>query len=253
MPPTLNLSAAAIKGPGDLVSVDPAGQLLARSVTGVRTYAPARPIGSGFAGAKEVFTTDWDRDGAYDLLTQWTSGALTLHRGNADGGFQDPVTLGNGGWETLNLAVGGWCANNRLPQILALDTAGNLYLYPNKGTGDLAERTLVGTIGTARKLTMVDYDADGFQDVLALRGDGAVQLFRGGGATALRAETRPTIATGWVDVTGLRPLRDVTGLNSTGLALRRANDVVQYWDLTAGSLASPSNIPGPWTGQRLAQ
>jgi uncharacterized protein YkwD len=253
MPPTLDLSAAAIKGPGDLISVDSTGQLLARTSTGARTYAAAKSIGSGFAGAKEVFTTDWDRDGAYDLLTQWTTGTVTLQRGIAAGGFQAPVTLGNGGWDTLTLAVGGWCANNRLPQILALDGAGNLYLYPNKGTGDLSGRTLIGAIGAARKLSMVDYDADGFQDVLTLRTDGSVQLYRGWGTTALRAETRPTVASGWGDVAGIRPLKDVTGLNSTGLALRRANDVVQYWDLTSGTLASPSDIPGPWTGQRLAQ
>ncbi|MFF1252011.1 CAP domain-containing protein [Pseudarthrobacter sp. NPDC058329] len=253
MPPTLDLSAAAIKGPGDLVTVDSAGQLLARASTGVRTYAAARPIGSGFAGAKEVFTTDWDRDGAYDVLTQWNSGTLTLHRGLPGGGFLAPATLGSGGWETLTLAVGGWCANNRLPQLLALDGAGNLYLYPNKGLGDLSNRATVGNIGTARKLSMVDYDADGFQDILAVRTDGSVQLQRGWGTTALRAEARATVATGWADVTGIRPLRDVTALNSTGLALRRSSDVVQYWDLTAGSLASPSNIPGPWAGQRLAQ
>ncbi|MFX1822139.1 CAP domain-containing protein [Pseudarthrobacter sp. CC4] len=253
MPPTLDLSAAAVKGPGDLVTVDSAGQLLARAATGARTYAAARVIGSGFTGAKEVFVTDWDRDGAYDLLTQWTDGTLTLHRGIATGGFQAAATLGRGGWEPLTLAVGGWCANNRMPQLLALDGAGSLFLYPNKGLGDLSERAFVGSVGAARKLSMVDYDADGFQDVLALRADGSVQLHRGWGTPALRAETRPTVATGWGDVTGIRALRDVTGLNSTGLALRRATDVVQYWDLTSGSLAAPSNIPGPWTGQRLAQ
>jgi uncharacterized protein YkwD len=253
MPPTLDLSAAAIKGPGDLVAVDSSGRLLARASTGARTFAAAKVVGSGFAGAKEVFTTDWDRDGAYDLLTQWTNGTLTLHRGIATGGFQAPATLGNGGWNTLTLAVGGWCANNRMPQLLALDGTGNLYLYPNKGLGDLSERTLVANMGTARKLSMVDYDADGFQDILALRTSGSVQLYRGAGTTALRPETRPTVATGWGDVTGIRPLRDVTGLNSTGLALRRGTDVVQYWDLTSGSLAAASNIAGPWAGQRLAQ
>ncbi|WP_258061752.1 CAP domain-containing protein [Arthrobacter sp. ZGTC412] len=253
MPPTLDLSAAAIKGPGDLVTIDSAGQLLARASTGARTYAASKAIGSGFAGAKEVFTTDWDRDGAYDVLTQWTDGKLTLQRGIAAGGFEAPVTLGSSGWQPLSLAVGGWCANNRLPQLLALDGAGNLYLYPNKGLGDLSGRALIGNIGTARKLSMVDYDADGFQDILAVRTDGSVQLHRGWGTTALRAEARATVATGWGDVTGIRPLRDVTGLNSTGLALRRASDVVQYWDLTSGSLTSPSNIAGPWAGQRLAQ
>ncbi|MGX5716742.1 CAP domain-containing protein [Arthrobacter sp. MAHUQ-56] len=253
MPPTLNLTAAAITGPADLVSVDSAGQLLNRASTGARTYAAPKVIGSGFTGAKEVFVTDWDRDGTYDLLTQWTNGNLTLHRGVATGGFQAPVTLGAGGWNTLTLAVGGWCANNRMPQILALDGYGNLFLYPNKGTGDLAERATVATGISASRLSMVDYDADGFQDILAIRTDGYVQLYRGWGTTALRAEARPTVATGWTDVTGIRALRNATGLNSTGVALRRANDVVQYWDLTGGSLASPSTIAGPWTGQRLAQ
>lgn len=253
MPPTLDLSAAAITGPGDLVTVDSAGQLLRRASLGARAYGASKVIGSGFSGAKEVFVTDWDRDGAYDLLTQWTNGNLTLHRGIAGGGFQAPVTLGAGGWQYLTLAVGGWCANNRMPQILALDTSGNLFLYPNKGTGDLSARVQVAGGITASRLSMVDYDADGFQDILALRSDGAVQLYRGWGTTVLRAEARPTVATGWQDVTGVKALRDVTGLNSTGLALRRANDAVQYWDLSSGSLQSPSNIAGPWTGQRLAQ
>ncbi|WP_426764620.1 CAP domain-containing protein [Pseudarthrobacter sp. 1G09] len=253
MPPTLDLSAAAITGPGDLVTVNSSGQLLNRASTGVRTYAAAKVIGSGFSGAKEVFVTDWDRDGAYDLVTQWTNGNLTLHRGIATGGFQAAITLGSGGWQSLTLAVGGWCANNRMPQILALDGSGNLFLYPNKGTSDLSARALITSGINASRLAMVDYDADGFQDVLALRTDGAVQLYRGWGTTTLRAEARPTVATGWQDVTGIRALKNVTGLNSTGVALRRASDVVQYWDLSGGSLASPSNIAGPWTGQRLAQ
>lgn len=253
MPPTLNLASAAINSLADLVTINASGQLINRPSTGNRTYGAAKVIGSGFGTAKEVFTTDWDRDGAYDLLTQWSNGNLTLHRGIATGGFNAPVTLGTGGWDTLSLAVGGWCANNRLPQILALDTSGNLYLYPNKGLGDLSARATVAAGVSASRISMVDYDADGFQDILAVRTDGAVQLYRGWGTTALRAETRPTVASGWQDVTGIRPLRDVTALNSTGVALRRANDVVQYWDLSAGSLAAPSNVTGSWTGQRLAQ
>ncbi|MEV7636657.1 CAP domain-containing protein [Pseudarthrobacter enclensis] len=253
MPPTLDLSAASITGPGDLVTVNASGQLLNRASTGGRSYAAAKVIGSGFGGAKEVFVTDWDRDGAYDLVTQWTTGNLTLHRGIATGGFEPAVTLGSGGWQSLTLAVGGWCANNRMPQILALDTGGNLYLYPNKGTGDLSARTFISGGISAARLAMVDYDADGFQDVLALRTDGAALLYRGWGTTALRSESRPTVATGWQDVTGIRALKNVTALNSTGIALRRASDTVQYWDLSGGSLASPSNITGPWAGQRLAQ
>jgi hypothetical protein len=253
MPPTLNLTNAAITSPADLVSVNASGQLISRAATGNRTYGAAKVIGSGFGTAKEVFITDWERDGTYDLLTQWADGRLTLHPGIAGGGFQAPVTLGQSGWASLTLAVGGWCANNRLPQVLALDPSGNLFLYPNTGLGDMSRRTTVATGVPATRLAMVDYDADGFQDVLALKADGGVQLYRGWGTTSLRAEARPTVATGWQDVTAIRPLKDVTGLNSTGVALRRANDVVQYWDLSTGSLAAPSNITGSWSGQRLAQ
>ncbi|WP_426988729.1 CAP domain-containing protein [Pseudarthrobacter sp. Y6] len=253
MPPTLNLASAAITSAADLVTINASGQLINRPATGNRTYGAATVIGSGFGTAKEVFSTDWDRDGAYDLLTQWNDGRLTLHRGIATGGFQSSVTLGTGGWETLTLAVGGWCANNRLPQLVALDTAGNLFLYPNVGLADMSSRTTMATGVTARKLSMADYDADGFQDLLAIKVDGGVQLYRGAGTPAPRVEVRPTVATGWTDVTGIRPLRDVTALNSTGVALRRANDVVQYWDLSAGTLASPSNFTGSWAGQRLAQ
>ncbi|WP_308292607.1 CAP domain-containing protein [Pseudarthrobacter cellobiosi] len=252
MPPSLDLSSAAINSAADLVTINASGQLINRPSTGNRTFGAAKVIGSGFGTAKEVFTTDWDRDGAYDLLTQWNDGRLTLHPGSAGGGFGTLVTLGQSGWATLTLAVGGWCANNRLPQLVALEGT-NLYLYPNVGLADVSSRTLMATDMTARKLSMVDYDADGFQDILAIKSDGGVQLYRGAGTPAPRVEARLTVATGWTDVTGIRPLRDVTALNSTGVALRRANDVVQYWNLSTGTLASPSNITGSWAGQRLAQ
>lgn len=257
MPPTVDLSNAAIKSAGDLVSVDAAGQLLDRPSLGDRTFGSAQIIGSGFGAAKEVFVTDWQRDGVYDVLTQWADGRITLLPGLAQGGFLAPVTLGQSGWAGMTLAVGGWCANNRMPQLLALDGAGNLWLYPNRGIADLSERTQIASGVSATRLTMVDYDADGFQDLLARRSDGDVLLYRGAGTPNPRAEARPVVASGWSDVTAVRPLRDVTGLNSTGLALRRtggsSGDIVQYWDVSSGSLSSASAIPGSWAGQKLAQ
>ncbi|MDV8148674.1 CAP domain-containing protein [Arthrobacter sp. B10-11] len=253
MPPTASLAAAAIKGPGDLVSVDSSGQLLNRPSLGNRQYGAQQVIGTGFGSAKELFVTDWERDGVFDVLVQWTDGRVTLHSGAAGGGFLTAVTLGRSGWAGMTVAVGGWCANNRLPQLVALDGSGNLWLYPNRGKVDLVERTLMASGVTANRLAMADYDGDGFQDLLARQPDGNVRLYRGSGAPAPRAEARAVVASGWTDVTAIRSLRDVTGLNSRGLALRRAGDVVQYWDLSSGSLASPSSITGAWAGQRLAQ
>jgi uncharacterized protein YkwD len=132
-PPTLDLSAAAIRSAGDLVAVDPSGNLRDYPALGNGTFGSARTVGTGFAGAKEVMTTDWDRDGVIDVLVQMLDGRLLLYPGVVSGGFKAPVTLGGSGWQSLTIAVGTWCGNNRLPQILATDSTGALYLYRNLG------------------------------------------------------------------------------------------------------------------------
>lgn len=253
MPPTLDLTAADIKSASDLLSVNSAGALVNRPSLGNRNYGPPVVIGGGFSSARQIFLTDWERDGVYDVLAQWTDGSVTLHSGLADGGFRTSVTLGQSGWAGMTVALGQWCSNNRLPQLLALDGSGNLWLYHNTGLGDLSRRTMVSTGIAATRLSMVDYDADGFQDLLALQSNGNVLLYRGAGVPSPRTEPRAVVASGWLDVTAIRPLRNVTGLNSTGLALRRGGDVVQYWDLSNGALSSPTNISGAWAGIRLAQ
>ncbi len=253
MPPTVDLSAAAIKSGSDLLTVNAAGQLLNSPSLGGRSYGAPVVIGGGFGTALQVFLTDWDRDGVFDVLAQWSDGRVTLHAGQAGGGFRPAVTLGQGGWAGMTAAVGQWCSNNRLPRIVTLDGSGDLWLYQNPGLGDLSQRTLIGSGITATRLAMVDYDGDGFQDLLALQANGNVLLYRGAGLPAPRAEARSVVASGWSDVSAIRSLRDVTGLNSTGVALGRGNGAVQYWDLSTGRLASPSYLSGNWAGLRLAQ
>jgi uncharacterized protein YkwD len=255
MPPTLDLATAAIKSAGDIVSVDAAGQLINRPALGAGQFGPPGTIGSGFAAARQVFVTDWDRDGVFDVLAQWSDGRLALYPGQLAGGFLPPVTLGQSGWAGMTLAVGGWCSTNRLPELLALDSDSNLWLYPNRGTGDLAQRTLVASGVAATRLAMVDYDGDGFQDLLARQGDGNVLLYRGSGGPSPKAEARTPVASGWGDVTAVRALHGVTGAYSVGLVLQRTGMAgpVQYWSLDGGVLSPPSAIPGTWAGQRLAQ
>ena len=65
----------------------------------------APPLGAGLMGQRRssvpasqrprrFSTPDWDRDGVYDLLTQWTDGRLTLHSGLLAEDSCAPVTLG---------------------------------------------------------------------------------------------------------------------------------------------------------------
>lgn len=255
MPPTLDLATAAIRSAGDIVSVDSAGQLINRPALGAGQFGLPETIGSGFAASRQVFVTDWDRDGVYDVLVQWSDGRLTLYPGLLAGGFLPPVTLGQSGWAGMTLAIGGWCSTNRLPELLALDSDSNLWLYPNRGTGDLVQRTLIASGVAATRLAMVDYDGDGFQDLLARQGDGNVLLYRGSGGPSPKAEARTLVASGWGDVTAVRALHGVTGTYSTGLVLQRTGQAgpVQHWNLDAGVLSPPSAIPGTWAGQQLAQ
>ncbi|MFP3461636.1 CAP domain-containing protein [Arthrobacter globiformis] len=258
MPPTLDLATAAIRSAGDIVSVDAAGQLINRPGLGTGQFGPPETIGSGFAAARQVFVTDWDRDGVFDVLAQWSDGRLTLYPGQLAGGFLPPVTLGQSGWAGMTLAVGGWCSTNRLPELLALDADGSLWLYPNRGTGDLIQRTLIASGIAATRLAMVDYDGDGFQDLLARQGDGTVLLYRGSGGPSPKAEARTLVASGWGDVAAIRALHGVTGAYSTGLVLQRTGIAgqagpVQYWNLDGGVLSPPSSVPGMWAGQQLAQ
>ena len=252
-PPTLDLSAAAIRSTGDLVAVDPSGNLRDYPALGNGTFGPARTVGSGFAGAKEVMTTDWDRDGVIDVIVQMLDGRLLLYPGVVSGGFKAPVTLGSSGWQAMTMAVGTWCGNNRLPQILATDSTGALYLYRNLGLTALVGRTQVGSGVSAIRLSMVDYDADGFQDLLAVEANGNLRLYRGSGLTTPKAEARLVVGTGWTDYSGLRSLKGVTGLNSTGVAGLLSNGTIEYWDLTGGRLTTPSTPISGLGGLKLAQ
>lgn len=103
----------------------------------------------------------------FDLISQRLDGALLVYPpGLQTGGFKDPIALGQG-WGTLNITVGTWCANNRLPpQIVAMDSGGNLYLYKNAGLAYIRAQAAIGTGFPAIRLSMVDYNADGFQDLL---------------------------------------------------------------------------------------
>jgi hypothetical protein len=251
-PPTLNLSAASISSAADLVSIAGDGSVVAYPSWGGGRYGGGKRIGVGFTGLKDLFITDWDRDGVFDLISQRLDGALLVYPGLQTGGFKDPIALGQG-WGTLNITVGTWCANNRLPQIVAMDSGGNLYLYKNAGLAYIRAQAAIGTGFPAIRLSMVDYNADGFQDLLTTEANGTLRLYRGSGLGTPKQESRPVVGAEWTDYTGLRALRGVTGPDSTGVAGLDRNGVVEYWDLNTGRLTTPVTIGIGWGGLKFAQ
>ncbi|MGG5175014.1 CAP domain-containing protein [Pseudarthrobacter sp. J1763] len=253
MPSTQNLSTSAIRSGADVVAVNAAGALLDYPATGTGTLGAARTIGTGFATTKAVFTTDWDRDGVYDVIAQWTSGKLSLYRGILGGGFRAEVVLGKSGWDTMKISIGEWCATNRMPQIVAADASGNVYLYPNMGLGDLATRTFLASGTSAVALTMVDYDGDGFQDLLVQNAAGSVSLYRSRGQAAVISEARTVVATGWQTVIQAKSLKSFTALNSRGVVLQRNDGSASYLPLGAGGWQTPVKLAGVWSQVRMAR
>ncbi|WP_235036393.1 CAP domain-containing protein [Arthrobacter sp. 18067] len=251
-PPTVNLSSASIRSAADLVSIGADGTVYSYPSLGNAKYGAARKIGIGFTGLKELFVSDWDRDGVFDLIAQRTDGALLVYPGRQAGGFGSPGVLGHG-WQSLNIAVGNWCANNRLPQIVAMDASGGLWLYKNAGMTYIRSQAAIGTGNKAVRLSMVDYNADGFQDLLSVEPNGSLRLYRGSGLATPKQEARPVVGAAWTDYSGLRSLKGVTGADTTGIAGLGTNGVLEYWDLTSGRLTTPVAVGGGWSGFKLAQ
>ncbi|MCP1411071.1 CAP domain-containing protein [Paenarthrobacter sp. A20] len=251
-PPTVNLSSASIRSAADIVSIGADGTVYSYPSLGNAKYGAARKIGIGFTGLKELFVSDWDRDGVFDLIAQRTDGALLVYPGRLSGGFGSPGVLGHG-WQSLNIAVGNWCANNRLPQIVAMDASGGLWLYKNAGMTYIRSQAAIGTGNRAVRLNMVDYNADGFQDLLTVEPNGSLRLYRGSGLATPKQEARPVVGAAWTDYSGLRSLQGVTGASTTGIAGLGTNGVLEYWDLTSGRLTTPVAVGGGWSGFKLAQ
>ncbi|MFJ4264451.1 CAP domain-containing protein [Paenarthrobacter nicotinovorans] len=250
-PPTVDLGAASISSAADLVSIAGDGSVVAYPSWGNGRFGPGKRIGAGFVGLKDLFVTDWDRDGVFDLLYQRLDGALLVYPGLQSGGFKDPVVLGQG-WGTLNISVGTWCANNRLPQIVAMDKGGNLYLYKNTGLSYIRSQAAIGTGNPSVRVTMVDYNADGFEDLLSTEPNGTLRLYRGSGLGTPKQESRPVVGSAWTDYIGLRALSGLTGPDSVGVAGLDRNGMVEYWDLTSGRLTTPVTIGNGWGGLRFA-
>jgi uncharacterized protein YkwD len=252
MPTAQDMSKAALTSTADLVAVTSDGTLRAYPARSGGYGAPT-DLGTGYANAITVNVTDWDRDGLLDLLVQWKDGRLTLLRGLAGGGFAAPVTLGSSGWETMTISLGEWCADNRLPQILAADGAGNLWLYPNRGLGDLVDRGRLATSMPAGQGNVVDFSGDGFEDLVVRRSDGALLLHRSLGQQGLVDEARATIGTGWSSMGPIRVLRGLDGLNTVGVASVRPDGALVYWPVAGGAFGASRVIGGGWAGIRLAQ
>ncbi|MFJ5955221.1 chitobiase/beta-hexosaminidase C-terminal domain-containing protein [Paenarthrobacter sp. NPDC092416] len=132
--------------------------------------------------------------------------------------------------------------------VLAADTAGNLYLYPGNGTGGLLTRQMAlpapawSTITDT--ITPGDFNSDGKPDLLARGGD-ILWFYPGDGAGSFGS--RKQVSTGWSTMTQLFSPGDFSGDGIPDFMGRRSNgDLRLYEGNGAGGQRTPYTVGWGW-------
>ena len=238
---------------GDVVAADSSGVLWDYPATGNGTFRTRKQIGVGWSGLRSINAIDWNADGVLDLIAQWKTGRVNIYLGIAAGGFATGPVLAASGWGNYQLTVGYWFNSSYYPQIISRDDSGVLRLWQNNSGAGVSGGTTIGQGWGGLNLTMIDFDGDGNQDVLAQRPGGEMLLYRTNGSGAFIAEARRTIGSGWHNMTSVTVTTNFKGAGTNGLMARNADGQLYYYPVPGNSAWGPvSAIGAGWNNYLIA-
>lgn len=243
----------SIPSPADVVAADNAGALWDYPATGQSSVGTRKQIGSGWTGFRSITVIDWNSDGVFDLLAQSKAGQLSVYFGRAAGGFNKPVTLAASGWQNFQLTVGYWMDSSPYPQILTRSSTGDLALWRNPSGGVLGSGSNFSHGWTAMDLVMLDFDGDGHQDLLARNATGSLILYRSNGAGGFIGESRPTVKTGWSNVTSMSVATNFSPAAAAGLIVRTSDGRLQHYPVPGNKTFGAATAFGSgWSSMLIA-
>ena len=185
-------------GVADLMAVRTAvnrGTMMLYAGTGLRDFTTRAGAFPAVPGADHVrLAGDVDGDGYVDAVARVSaSDSLVLMRGLPGSTFAAPIVIaGSGsGWNAFDLLeTAGDYDYDGVPDLLARDTSGMLFVYPFSRNGSFKARLTVGTGGWQGMLSVTGagaFNSDANGDVMALRAsDHSLIFYRGDGPTALQ-------------------------------------------------------------------
>ncbi|WP_170133059.1 GH25 family lysozyme, partial [Arthrobacter livingstonensis] len=246
-PPTVPANNPSIPSPADLVAADGSGALWRYPATGSGGFGARKQIGQSWTGMRSITVIDWNSDGVLDLIAQRTNGSLSLYKGLRGGGFSGSQSLAASGWGTSQLTIGYWLNSSKYPQILARAANGDVNLWANPAGSSLGAAQRIAQGWNGINMTMLDFDGDGRQDILAQYPDGTLRLARSNGAGAFINEPRKTIGSGWNAFTSITVYSDFAFSGSNGLIWRTAAGAISYVPVPSNSkFGSVSAIGSGW-------
>ncbi len=141
----------------------------------------ASALPSAFGHGATSYMTDFNGDGAADVLARDPAGNLWLYPGRGDGGWLSRAVVGHG-WNGYTAFSPGDFNGDGAADVLARDPAGNLWLYPGNGHGGWLPRVVVGHGWNGyTAFSPGDFNGDGNADVLARDTAGNLWLYPGNG------------------------------------------------------------------------
>lgn len=243
----------SITSTGDVVASDANGALWNYPATGTGTFGARQQIGQGWTGLRSINVIDWNADGVLDLVAQWTAGRAAVYIGLAAGGFSAGPVLASSGWGGYQLTVGYWLSGSYYPHILTRDEAGNLSFWRNNSGAGLGTATKIGTGWGDLNLTMIDFDGDGNEDILAQDPEGTLRQYRSNGSGAFISETRPAVGSGWNQMTSVTVTFAFKAAAEGGLMARTKDGTLKYFPVPGNSTWGANSVIGTgWGGFLIA-
>ncbi|WP_242435909.1 trypsin-like serine protease [Streptomyces sp. Root369] len=190
------------------------------------TTLGARLSWGDWNGVNLVRQTDLNRDGYQDLLyrVSATGDVYWVRFLPSTGAWADPKKVFTD-WKTrTRIVTPGDVTGDYKPDLLSVDSAGVLWIYPGKGDGSFAARVRVGG-GWSQYNQLLghgDFTGDGKADVLARnKSTGDLYLYKGTGKSGTGVfAARVKVRTNWSGYNAFDAVGDITGDGRADLVAR---------------------------------
>jgi hypothetical protein len=199
------------------------------------TLGTRRQSSGDASGWNLVRQTDLDRDGYQDLMYRVSAtGDVYWLRGlSTPGTWAAPKKVFTD-WRTrTRIVTPGDVTGDYKPDLLSVDSAGVLWIYPGRGDGSFAARVRVGG-GWSQYNQLLghgDLTGDGKADVLARnKSTGDLYLYKGTGKSGTGVfAARVKVRTNWSGYNALAAVGDITGDGKADLLARTAGGTLYLY------------------------